>query len=149
MKTIALRFSDHFAPSDGTIAEHRKLIDETGFVWYGKLGSKVSLSVAKDLLLNQEPRILLIHSGKAHRYWAYVQSIMFETPPLTEIPVYYRSNAEKFGTWFKISKIQDAPKDVLVHCRVLSSKRLLSEVSKSSMSPYFIIEVEEDNGTTE
>ena len=44
MKTIALRFSDNFAPLDGTIAEHKKMIELNGYVWYGKLGLKVSAS---------------------------------------------------------------------------------------------------------
>ena len=42
MKTIALRFSNNFAPEAGTIAEHQKIIDEIGYVWYGKLGTTVS-----------------------------------------------------------------------------------------------------------
>lgn len=36
MKTIALRFADNIAPKEGTIAEHEKIIDELGYVWYGK-----------------------------------------------------------------------------------------------------------------
>ena len=61
-----------------------------------------------------------------------------------EIPVYYRDNAEIFKTWFKITKIEEASKGILGICTVASSNRPLSEVSKSSMSPYFIINVEEE-----
>lgn len=142
MKTIALRFSDNFAPEDGTIAEHRKLIADRGYVWYGKLGGKVSLTVINELLNNQEPKILLIQSGKANRYWAFIQAVSYETPPKTEIPEYYRDNANVFNTWFKVKEIIDAPRDILAHCKVSSSNRLLSEASRSSMSPYFIIKVE-------
>ena len=42
MKTIALRFADNIAPKDGTIAEHEKIIERYGFVWYGKFGARVS-----------------------------------------------------------------------------------------------------------
>lgn len=42
MKSIALRFSEKFAPPEGTIAAHQALIDEKGYVWYGKLGSALS-----------------------------------------------------------------------------------------------------------
>ena len=45
MKTIALRFGEHFSPEIGTIAAHQKIIDEYGFVWYGKMGSSVSNKV--------------------------------------------------------------------------------------------------------
>lgn len=42
MRTIALRFSNNFAPEEGTISAHEIVIAEKGFVWYGKLGSRIS-----------------------------------------------------------------------------------------------------------
>lgn len=53
MKTIALRFSDGFATSEGTIIEHQKQIELNGYVWYGKLGSRVSDKVCKQILENK------------------------------------------------------------------------------------------------
>ncbi|MDZ5503310.1 hypothetical protein, partial [Enterococcus cecorum] len=47
-----------------------------------------------------------------------------------------------FKTWFKVTKIKEASKEILKSCTVASSARSLSEVSRSSMSPYFIINVE-------
>ena len=137
--TIALRFADTFAPTEGTIQAHQNVINRLGFVWYGKLGSKISLRVAKSILSNEQPRILLIHSGKTGRYWAYIEEISFDIPPKNEIPSYYRENAYKFKTWFKITKIEEAPKTILGDCVVISSHKPLSEASKYSMSPYFII----------
>ena len=138
--TVALRFADTFAPSEGTIQAHQNMIDKQGFVWYGKLGAAVSSKVANLIMENENPRILLIHSGKAGRYWAYIKKI----PTKSEIPEYYRDNAGIFKTWFRVVKIEEAPKNILGNCVVASSQRLLSEVSKSSMSPYFIINVEEE-----
>lgn len=138
--TVALRFADTFAPAEGTIQTHQNLIDEKGFVWYGKLGAAVSSGI----LSNKIPRILLIHSRKTGRYWAYVEKIQYDVPPKQEIPVYYRENAGVFKTWFKVTKIEEASKGILGACTVASSSRPLSEVSKSSMSPYFIINVEEE-----
>ncbi len=143
MKTIALRFSDGFAPPDGTIAEHRKMIAENGFVWFGKLGARVSKAAVSSIFQNEIPQILLIHSGKTKRYWAVVQKVEYAIPPLNRIPSYYRNEADRFGTWFKISEINEASKDVLSRYIVSSSRRSLGEVSKWSMSPYFIIESEE------
>ena len=50
MKTIALSFSNNFAPDIGTIRAHEELINKNGFVWNGKLGSKISAKVAEDIM---------------------------------------------------------------------------------------------------
>ena len=142
MKTIALRFSDNFAPDGGTIAAHNEIIEKYGYVWYGKLGSAVSQKVIEEIMRNDIPKVLLIHSGKTGRYWAFVEKIQHLIPEKTKIPKYYRESAENFKTWFKVLKFENASTNVLRTCRVASSQRLLSEASRSSMSPYFIIETE-------
>ena len=129
MRTIALRFSNNFAPDIGTICAHNQLIDELGYVWYGKLGSKISAKVSTDIIKNETPKILLIHSGQLARYWAYIDKTQNEVPERERIPEYYR--------------FEEAPKDILSHCFVASSHALLSNASRHSMSPYFIIDVEE------
>ena len=144
MRTIALRFSDNFAPAAGTIAEHKKCIFQTGHVWYGKLGTVVSDKVCKVILANDSPRILLIHSEKTSRYWAYVDKVIKDTPPLNEIPEYYREQTSMFHTWFRVLKIEEAEKNVMAACKVASSGAPLSVTSRSSMSPYFIIEYAKD-----
>ena len=55
MKTIALRFGEHFSPDCGTIAAHQEIIDKLGYVWYGKMGSTVS----DKLLPTLNPLIIL------------------------------------------------------------------------------------------
>ncbi len=143
MKTIALRFGEHFAPDCGTIAAHQALIDNVGYVWYGKMGVPVANSVINDLKEQETIKILLVNSGKNNRYWAYVNEIKKETPELDAVPEYYRGLVDKFKTWFKISKFEPAPKDIMSKCCVISSGKVLGEVSKHSMSPYFIISYEE------
>lgn len=140
MKTIALRFGEHFAPNVGTIASHQEIIDKYGFVWYGKMGAAVSDKVIAKLLENEEIRILLIRSGRIERYWAVITEIQHNLPEREYIPDYYRDIAETFKTWFKVSEFIPAEKDVLGHCLVSSSGAPLSEASKHSMSPYFIID---------
>lgn len=139
MRTIALRFSNSFAPECGTIQAHNELISSKGYVWYGKLGSKISEKVVRDILENDEPKILLIHSGAAGRYWAYIDAIQSDTPPLEEIPEYYRNRASDFASWFRVLRIEEAPKNVLSLCSVASSGTSLSIASRRSMNPYFII----------
>ena len=144
MRTIALRFSNNFAPETGTIVEHQKLIDNLGYVWYEKLGTMVSQAVTDQTLDNEEPRILLIHSGATRRYWAYVNAIQKEIPDLVAIPKYYRDNALQFNTWFRVIRIEEAAKNVLSQCTVVSSGAPLSQGARYSMSPYFIINYDGD-----
>lgn len=145
MKTIALRFSENFAPLEGTIKAHQNIINSAGYVWYGKLGPKISNEARCNILKEDNSKILLIHSGKADRYWAFVEDISFECPTdIDNIPSYYRGDRVKFKTWFKVSSFEKAPKDILSNCIVESSKQPLSNVSKFSMSPYFKIIVDDE-----
>ena len=140
MKSIALRFAENFAPPEGTIAAHRAVIEELGSVWYGKLGSAVSNANAKLLLASDEPLILLIHSGGTERYWAQIDAISKNVPDLELVPEYYRHRAEDIGCWFHVTRIEDAPKNVMSQWIVSSSGKTLTEASRYSMSPYFVIE---------
>ena len=143
MKTVALRFSDKFAPACGTIAAHEAVIQENGYVWYGKLGLPLSQKAINYIMENEDPKILLIHSGKTNRYWAHIEEVKRDMPEITCIPEYYRDMRDKFKTWFKVVSFEGASKGILSECRVISSGVALGEVSKHSMSPYFIIEGED------
>ena len=143
MRTIALRFADNIAPQEGTIAEHEKIVDELGYVWYGKFGARVSEKNKSVILALEDKRILLIHSGTSKRYWLHIEDISYETPELTAIPEYYRDIAGTIKTWFKVTKIEKAEKGVMAKCTIASSGNPLSAVSKHSMSPYFIIDYDE------
>ncbi|MDO4182728.1 MAG: hypothetical protein Q4E12_03870 [Coriobacteriia bacterium] len=143
MRTVALRFAENFAPPCGTIAAHEDVIAELGFVWYGKLGSPVSARVAEGILAEGDSKILLIHSGGTDRWWAHVVAITRETPPKEGIPAYYRDDAADFSCWFKVARFERADPRVMSKCYVASSGKVLTEASRHSMSPYFIIDVKE------
>lgn len=140
MKTVALRFAENYAPDGGTISAHQHVIDEIGHVWYGKLGNPVSQAIAREILASEDPCILLIHSGGQERYWAHVDAIQRDEPKLSEVPSYYRSMAEKFKCWFRVTEFTKADKNVMSNCTVVSSGKRLTDASRRSMSPYFIIE---------
>ncbi len=142
MKTIALRFGENLAPPCGTIEAHKKYIRKYGVVWYGKFGAPLSDKVIKQVLENKEPRILLIHSGSSNRYWAYVDKIEKDVPELSKVPSYYHGEIERIKTWFRVYRFESADKYVMSKCTVLSSGASLSNASRHSMSPYFIIEYE-------
>lgn len=144
MKTLAMRFGETFSPECGTIAAHQQVIDKLGYVWYGKSGAAVSnnkLNIMKEEGTN---KVLLISSGKVERYWAYFNEIKKETPK-KGIPSYYKDDADKFHTWFKITKFEPAPKDIMSKCIVESSKAILSHASHYSMNPCFFIIYEEEH----
>ena len=142
MRTIALRFSNNFAPAEGTIGAHEAVIAEKGFVWFGKLGSRISNKAKSDILENDDPRILLIHSGATGRYWAHIDQIQNEPPAADEIPAYYRDRAKDFATWFRVRRFEETPRNILSQCFVASSGASLSTASRHSMNPYFIIDYE-------
>lgn len=144
MNTIALRFGEHLAPECGTIEAHRRIIDKYGYVWYGKMGNRISEAVSKEIVADEVQKILLIRSGHAERYWAIVKEISYDNDDIEAIPEYYRNERGKFKTWFKITKFVEAPKDIMSKCVVTSSGQLLGNVSKHSMSPYFKIEYKGD-----
>ena len=115
MKAIALRFGETFSPECGTIAAHQKIIDERGFVWYGKLGAIVSAKAIEEMMQNEDPKFLLINSGKADRYWAHFIEVSKDKPSAGEYPAYYAEKAELMKTWFKMITFKPAARDVMSH----------------------------------
>ncbi len=147
MYTVALRFTEKFAPSGGTIAAHQSVIESVGYVWYGKMGTPLSEKTRKMIMDNDEPRILLIQSGGQSRYWAYCSEIKNEQPAIEAIPEYYRGKISMIKTWFKVYRFEKADKKIMSKCFVRSSGTMLTVTSQHSMSPYFIIEIKEPNET--
>lgn len=146
MKTIALRFADNYAPEEGTIKLHQEIINNNGYVWYGKFGNTLSQKNI-DLLMSQpNKKILLIKSGFPDRYWASFEEINRDKPlDIDNIPEYYRNNTDKIKCWFKITKFERAENNVMSKFIISSSKMPLSEASKHSLNPYFVIETGGDH----
>lgn len=145
MRTIALRYSDNYAPEEGMLYHHEKIIDEFGYVWYGKFGNRISKDIIREQLDTEDPKILLIKSGSVERYWLHFQEHKETIPELDKIPEYYRNNCDNIQCWFKVTDFEKAEKDVLSKCFVLSSGDCLSNASKHSMNPYFKIEYRGEN----
>lgn len=141
MKTICLRFSDAYAPEEGTIQLHQSIINKCGYVWYGKKGCKINENVFVELLKNGSARILLVKSGSKERYWATVSGYSYEEK--NEHPNYYKNEAPFMKTWIKITKIEPAPENILDNCYVYSTGTPMKNIIKKSMSPYFIVDVRE------
>lgn len=140
MNTIALRFSDNYAPKEGTINLHNEVIKRKGFVWYGKFGSGISNSIKEELLNLEEPKILLISSGTNKRFWAFIEDIKSEIDDYCNVPEYYRNDANKIKCWFKIIRFEKADNNIMSSCFLRSTHRPLTESSRHCMNPYFKIE---------
>lgn len=147
METIALKYRDGLFIEADTILEHQRIIDELGYVWYGKLGRAISHKNKEKILSMQKPKILLMNSGTSIVYWAYVSDIVFEKPKISEIPQYYSDRASDFGVWFKVRKFEMASKNILTKLFVVTSGRQLCETAHFSMSPVFVITDKKDKGS--
>ena len=139
MRTIALRFSDNFAPKNGTIEEHKKIINSQGYVWYGKLGNKISPKIFDLILANGPVKILLIKASSSERYWATLENVSYEMQSVH--PDYYGRDAAYMNTWLKITKIESADNNILEKCIIPSTGSKLSDIYKKSMGSYFNIDV--------
>ena len=143
MKLLSLRFGENFAPACGTILAHQELIEKYGFVWYGKLGNAVSDKILKEIFKEETPKLLLIKSGTPERYWAYIEKAQRQAPDFQYIPEYYRDMIPKIKCWFKITRIEKAPSDIMSKCLVISSGAQLSAMSRSSMNPCIFVDCED------
>lgn len=139
-RTVAMRFTDNLTDL-GTIKEHENLIRKYGFSWYGKFGLPLSNKICSEVLEETPSKVLLINSGSSERYWAYVTDISRDPPLAKFVPGYYHHLMGKVRCWLKVIRFQKAPRDIMTRCIVVSSGRILSDSSKCSLSPFFIIDL--------
>ena len=145
MKTVVLKFSDSFAPKEGTIEEHNKIIDKYGFVWYGKKGNVIN-SLLTDEINNydiQDRKIILVKSVTHECYIAEIEKIEnYVKPENKYIPEYYWDWKNNINCWIKIKCFKKVDKSILQKATVCSSQRTLSEAFYHSMTPIFIVDID-------
>ena len=144
MKTIVLRYSDSFAPADGTLAEHEKLIKAEGYAWWGKKGPKISPAVVRDIMKNEPCRIILVRGASKERYWATVEKITDGCTEKAMVPEYYRADTIFYGSFLKIVKIERAEENVLSKCFVCTTGKQLSEIINKAMASYYIVDFKDE-----
>lgn len=113
VKTLILRFRDLSIPN--TIEEHKKIIAEKGYVWWGwwsKPQEKLPATIFMELNQKTELEVYLFDSGQKCFYKAQCNTIHYDTkgdeftPDEKDcIPLYYRN--QKYLAWFKLNKIED------------------------------------------
>lgn len=144
MRTIALRFSESFSPSCGTISAHQNIIDSLGYVWYGKLGLPLSNNNIETMLHQTDPKFLLINREVTECYWVHFDSISTKMPLPDEYPSYYGNKVVRMETWFRVVLFEPVPIEIISHCVIVSSGKSLNESFRKSLNPCFIIEYKED-----
>ena len=140
MKTIVLRFSDSFAPKDGTLAEHQKMIKAFGHVWWGKRGPRISQKVVREIINNGKGQVLLVRGGTKEKYWATIEEISDGCPQRSMVPEYYRSDVAFYGSFLKIIDIKRADENVLDNCFVCTTGAKMSDIINKAMASYFIVD---------
>ena len=72
-KALVIRYGEHVGPAEGTIRAHQRVLDQQGYVWFVKLGSRLSASRAEALVreIRQGKRayvLLVTRSSRVYRW---------------------------------------------------------------------------------
>lgn len=124
-------------PASDSIALHRKIIDEKGFCWFGKIG-KNTAPIAVITISNSLPAEVILYS-KNYVYRCVCTEIIYKKPKEKAYPLYYeelwKENDEIMSIFFKFIKIEQINMDMLNKYIVESNKNnLLNSLKKGSMT---------------
>jgi hypothetical protein len=119
---VILRFRDLVTPPGGTIRQHKQILDDQGFIWWGwwnKSGESVPERVfteLKDRAQKEGLKVYLFDSGHVRVYTATCKDIQWATararmssPDIKRTPEYY--NEQQYLAWFKLKDIDEKPLD--------------------------------------
>jgi len=142
---ILLRYGDQNHPTGFTIQEHKKVLNESNSVWYGKFGcavSNVQISKLQEQLGNV-PTYLFLVSNRYEFHRCHIINFSFKEPTNENhlIPKYYYSESkiQDIKLWCKLSLIESMNKSYLNDFIVASSLNPISQSLSSSISSHFII----------
>lgn len=169
-KTMILRFRDLVTSENGTIEQHKAIIDNHGYVWWAwwkKGGEKIpnDFSLLSTRVKEGPVCVFLVDSGRNILYRAICDSIKVRTstkipsPEKDKTPTYYCD--QNYYAWFKFTKIEQCDKSELkqysyIHCKDLfddeninyssfENKRIhsISELVQQNRTVWFVREAEE------
>ena len=148
---LVVRFSDSFCGGVDTIREHMLVIEQSGAVWFAKMGRPLA-SYRIDLLSDQMRRgipTFLFLVQKAGRDYVWAQGTLCaisRSLPAREhalTPPYYRDRKvnQAASIWFKLSKISRPRASQIKMLNVASSRNPISESLARSMAAMFVVQV--------
>lgn len=147
-----MRYRDLLGPEGGVISAHGAVLDRRGYVWFGKMGHRVSSDRVRDLRaqIARDGRAFLI-LAKASRsavvlHRCEVDEIQVQAPdePGTT-PAYYSQLKTTPSTWFRIRGIRSLDASAADALTVASSGKPLFRALTKGMSPYDFVTESMDN----
>lgn len=117
VETLILRFRDLATARGETLREHRRILDQRLFVWWGwwnKFGERVPVGTF-ERLNNRPLEVILFDSGENRIYHARISQIVWDrehgrkiAPPEADAtPEYYKRNT--YAAWFRLDQLNTDP----------------------------------------
>lgn len=146
---LVVRFSDNLFGVGDVVAKHNEVVLRNGYVWFGKMGS--TLSVNRIEMLNLQiaqniPTFIYLVKGNRKKSTAYQAPLIGLAKQLSEsetnkIPEYYAEKelVQYMKAWFKIGEIKPVEMSTMSNMRTLNSILPIQETLVLSSSGYFLI----------
>lgn len=176
LKTVILRFRDLVTSENGTIEQHKAIIEKYGYVWWAwwKKGGEIipnDFSLLSTRVKEDPIYIFLVDSGQNLLYRAMCNSIEVRTttkmpsPEKDKTPKYYCD--QSYYAWFRFTEIEQCDEYELnkysyIHCNDLfdddnidfsgfENKRIYSipEIVQQNRTVWFVREAEESDPDNE
>lgn len=129
------------------IQNHKKVIDDKGFCWFGKIGRSPSAKVLSDTIHNNG-KIILYSSTEC---FICDCSEYTTKKPITNYPKYYDeyifNQSKEPSIYFELRSISSIDISELNELVVSSSKNNLLNTLKKSMNSFFTAEIKNNNKT--
>lgn len=146
---LVLRFGDELAGGYNTIDEHKKVLDQRGCVWFGKVGKPVGERKVKRLMSQiqeGEPTYLYLASrrpGKLLLHRGLLEIVQRERPKhmADAIPGYYTDAGllDAIASWCLVRSLENVGGKELRRLRVATSAQPLSVSLQDSMAGAFFV----------
>ena len=148
---LVVRFSDSLCGGVDTIREHMSVIEQSGAVWFAKMGRPLAghkIDLLSDQIRRGIPTFLFLVQ-KAGRDYVWAQATLCaisRSLPAREhalTPPYYRDRKvnQAASIWFKVSKISRPRASQIKMLNVASSGNPISESLAGSMAAMFVVHV--------
>ena len=146
---IVIRFSDNLFSVGDVVAKHNAVVENNGYVWFGKMGSPISqgrMDLLNTQIAKNTPTFVYFVKGirnKSTFYRADVLAISREIN-LSEkeaIPKYYQEKelTQFMKTWLKILEISQIEESAMSTLKTTSSIFRLQDTLVRSSSGYFFV----------
>lgn len=161
-ETVILRFRDLVTEENGTIAAHKNIITQHGYVWWAwwKKGNEVSpvheFSFLGTKAQSAPVDIFLLDSGQNLVYRATCQDVKLKidekisSPDREKTPEYYQD--QKYYAWFKLTQIEPYSEEQLkqytyVNCPSLFLNQNIDYSKFDNKRVYSVAELVQQNRT--